>query len=191
LRDAHDNRQVKLRFFLFSDGRAELYKKIAQSSVPFEVFLKDVSEHCVHLVSGTAVFLTSTSQFTSPSLLHHYKHNRVLHQKVVLLTIVSVDFPAVRKKERVRVDSLGNGFYRLIARYGFMETPNVPSVLNRAYDLGLIKREEPISYYLGRETLLATGSVKMMKWRKRLFAFLSRNSQSETNYFGVERALSR
>jgi KUP system potassium uptake protein len=166
-------------------GRAELYKKIVESSIPFEMFLKDIEEHDVYRVTGAAVFMASSSQFTPPSLLHHYKHSRVLHEEVVLLTIMPAAFPAVSKKERLRVEKLGNGFYRLIARYGFMETPKVPRVLERAFDLGLIPRPDSISYYVGRETLIPTGKVKMMKWRKRLFAFLSRNSQSATNYFGL------
>ena len=169
----------------WKDGRAELYTKIVQSSLPLDAFLKDVLDHCVYRVPGTAVFMASTSQFTPPSLLHHYKHNQVLHQQVVLLTIVSADSPTVPKKDRVKVQELGNGFYRLIARYGFMETPKVPRILERAFDLDLIRRDDRISYYLGRETLIPTGRVKMSGWRKQLFAFLSRNSQSATSYFGL------
>ncbi len=168
----------------WKDGRAALSSKFLRQSLPFDDFLKDVGEHHIHRVSGTAVFLASSSRFTPPSLLHHYRHNQVLHKKVVLLTILSVEMPAVRK-DRIMVEELGNGFYRLIARYGFMETPNVPRVLNLAFRSERIPRTEPITYYLGRETLLPTGDAKMMRWRKSLFALLSRNSQSATNYFGL------
>ncbi|MFZ2447234.1 MAG: KUP/HAK/KT family potassium transporter [Syntrophobacteraceae bacterium] len=169
----------------WKDGRAALSSRFRRISLPFDTFLRDVAEHRIHRVSGTAVFLASSSQFTPPSLLHHYKHNQVLHEEVILLTIVPGEMPSVPERERIGVEELGNGFYRLIARYGFMETPNVPQVLNLAYNAGLIPRLDPISFYLGRETLLPTGDAKMMRWRKSLFAFLSRNSQTATNYFGI------
>lgn len=169
----------------WKDGRAALSGKFLASSLPLDAFLKDLEEHPIHRVSGTAVFLASTSRFTPPSLLHHYKHNQILHKEVILLTIMSADVPSVPERDRVEVEKLGSGFSRLIAHYGFMETPNVPHVMERAFGSGLLERHEPISYYLGRETLLPTGDAKMMRWRKSLFAFLSRNSQSATNYFGL------
>ncbi len=169
----------------WKDGRAALSRKFRRISLPFDLFLQDVAEKKTHRVKGTAVFMASSSKFTPPSLLHHYKHNQVLHREVVLLTIVPEDVPSVPDGERVEIEDLGNGFHRLVARYGFMETPNVPHVMNLGYRSGLIPRTEPTSFYLGRETLLPTGDADMMRWRKRLFALLSRNSQSATNYFGI------
>lgn len=168
----------------WKDGRAALSTKFRKTSLPFSLFLEDVVAHKTHRVPGTAVFLASSSIFTPPSLLHHFKHSQVLHQEVILLTIVGKHVPVVRG-ERIEVEVLGNGFYRLIAQYGFMETPNVPRIMKRAFSQGLIPQREPTSYYLGRETLLPTGDAPMMRWRKRLFAFLSRNSQTATNYFGL------
>lgn len=169
----------------WKDGRAELYKHIVKSSVTLDMFLDDVARHNVHRVAGTAVFMASTSSFTPPSLLHHFKHNKVLHEEVMLLTIAVTDAPQVPGEERIRIEPLGQGFHRIVARYGFMETPNVPRIMNRTYGTGLVPQIEPVSYYLGRETLIPTGPSPMMPWRKRLFAFLSRNSQSATNYFGL------
>ncbi len=169
----------------WKDGRAALSRKFLQTSLPLELFLKSVAEENVHRVSGTAIFMASSSKFTPPSLLHHFKHNQVLHKEVILLTIMLQEVPAVPDRDRIAIELLGNRFYRLIARYGFMETPNVPQVLEMAFRSGLIPCIEPISYYLGRETLLPTGEAKMMRWRKSLFGFLSRNSQSATNYFGL------
>ena len=162
----------------WKDGRAELYRRLVASLIPIEMFLKDVASHNVHRVSGTAVFMASSSQFTPPSLLHHFKHNQVLHERVLLLTIQVTDFPSVPDAERVSFEELGEGFHRVLAYYGFMETPNVPQIMQKAFAAGIIPSLHPISYYLGRETLITSGKSKVLRWRKGLFAFLSRNSRS-------------
>jgi KUP system potassium uptake protein len=169
----------------WKDGRAELYRRLLGSLIPIEVFLRDVAAHYVYRVSGTAVFMASSSQFTPPSLLHHFKHNQVLHERVLLLTIQVTDFPLVSDTERVEFEELGEGFHRVVAYYGFMETPNVPQIMAAAFDAGVIPSLFPISYYLGRETLITTGKSKFLRWRKALFAFLSRNSRSASDYFGI------
>ena len=169
----------------WKDGRAALYATIVRSSILLEMFLKDVATHDVHRVTGTAVFMASSSSYTPPSLLHHYKHNQVLHQQVLLLTIRSEDVPVVPEENRVNATNMGEGFFRVIAAYGFMETPNVPQIMQTLLQSGLIQELNPVSYYLGRETLILTGQSRMMHWRKQLFAFLSRNSQSAMSYFGL------
>jgi len=169
----------------WKDGRAELYRRLVASMIPIEMFLKDVAGHNVHRVSGTAVFMASSSQFTPPSLLHHYKHNQVLHERVLLLTIQATDFPSVRDDERLKFEELGEGFHRVLAYYGFMETPNVPHIMQKAFHAGVIPSLYPISYYLGRETLITSGESRVMRWRKGLFVFLSRNSRSAIDYFGI------
>lgn len=169
----------------WKDGRAELYRRLVHSMVPLDLFLKDLALHNVHRVSGTAVFMASSSQFTPPSLLHHFKHNQVLHERVLLLTIQVKDIPAVPDNERVVFEELGEGFHRVTAGYGFMETPNVPHIMQKALDAGIIPTLHPISYYLGRETLITTGRPKNLRWRRSLFAFLSRNSRSAIDYFGI------
>ena len=169
----------------WKDGRAQLYRRFVASMIPIEMFLKDVAEHNVHRVSGTAVFMASSSQFTPPSLLHHFKHNQVLHERVLLLTIQATDFPSEHDDERVKFEELGQGFHRVLAYYGFMETPNVPKIMKKAFQAGVIPSLHPISYYLGRETLITTGDSKAMRWRKGLFAFLSRNSRTASDYFGI------
>jgi len=120
-----------------------------------------------------------------PVLLHHYKHNRVFHEQVVLLSIVAVGVPTVPPEERLQLEPMGHGFYRLIAHYGFMETPNVHVIMRGAEGLGLKIIPEMTSYYLGRETLLTTGKSKMRHWRKTLFALMSRNTPTPTTYFGL------
>lgn len=169
----------------WEDGRAELYRRLASSLLPFELFLKDVASHNIHRVAGTAVFMASSSQFTPPSLLHQFKHNHVLHERVLLLTIQVTDFPTVAKEERVKFEELGEGFHRVLAYYGFMETPNVLRIMARALAAGIIPSLHPISYYLGRETLIISRKSRALRWRKGLFAFLSRNSRSAIDYFGI------
>lgn len=169
----------------WKDGRAALSEQFRMTSIPLDFFLEDARRRDTYRVRGTAVFLASSTRLTPPSLLHHYKHNKVLHGELILLTIISEDVPSVPDAERVRLEDLGAGMYRLTARYGFMETPKVPHVMDLAFNSEGLPRLDPISYYLGRETLLPTGNAKMMRWRKRLFALLSRNSQTATNYFGL------
>jgi len=169
----------------WKDGRAELYRRFSGTSLPLLLFLKDVEASNLHRVPGTAVFMASSSQFTPPSLLHHVKHNRVLHERVILLTINSAHVPTVPNENRLQVEQLAGEVYRLIATFGFMETPNVPQLLDDAFKAELIPPSPSVTYYLGRETLIPSGDSHMMRWRKYLFAFLSKNSQSATGYFGL------
>jgi KUP system potassium uptake protein len=125
-----------------------------------------------------------------PVLLHHLKHNKVLHERVVLVSILSEEVPNVPELERVTVRELGCGFYQVIARYGFMETPDVPAML-----ASLPRRPIPgpklevlpmeTTYFLGRETLLPDGPAPMATWRKRLFIVMSRNAQTASAFFGL------
>jgi KUP system potassium uptake protein len=108
-----------------------------------------------------------------------------LHERVLLLTIQVTDFPTVPDDERVKFEELGEGFHRVLAYYGFMETPKVPQIMKKAFAAGIIPSLHPISYYLGRETLITSGRSRVLRWRKGLFGFLSRNSRSAIDYFGI------
>lgn len=169
----------------WKDGREALYLNIRSTMMPLDAFITDVSKHGVHRVKGTAVFMASSANFTPPSLLHHFKHNKVLHEQVIFLNIQPVDIPTIPEEERLAFETLGHGFHRIIARYGFMETPHVPRIMNRALQMEMIPHVRPVSYYLGRETLLITGKSKMRRWRLHIFAFLSRNSRSAVEYFSI------
>jgi KUP system potassium uptake protein len=129
--------------------------------------------------------MTSAAGGIPPVLLHHFKHNKVLHQQVVLLSVVTEDQPVVSGRERLEIEDLGHGFYRVVAHYGFMQNPNVLKTLRRAQQKGLKCDPDTTSFYLGRETLLVTGRGRMARWRKTLFAFLSRNSRTATAFFGL------
>jgi KUP system potassium uptake protein len=118
-------------------------------------------------------------------LLHHFKHNQVLHETVVLLTISSEQTPYVKAADRVELTTLGCGFHRLTARFGYMETPNVPELLGSVASRGLKFDPARTTYYLGRETLLPGARRGMWRWQKHLFALVSRNARSATSYFGI------
>jgi KUP system potassium uptake protein len=166
-------------------GRTILGRELAAKMLPTDLFLADVDEHKPHRVPGAAVFMSSNPQGIPIVLLHHWKHNQVLHEKVILLSVEAETIPEVPEERRVQVKDLGRGFYRVTAHYGFMETPNVPQIMRRASKEGLQCSPGRTSYFLGRETLIATGNTNMWRWRKTLFSFVSRNARSATQYFGI------
>jgi KUP system potassium uptake protein len=166
-------------------GREILADMMRRSSMPLDLLLTDIGRKRVPRVPGTAVFLTSDPEGAPVVLLHHLKHNKVLHQQVVLLSVVSADVPEVEDDTRLHVETLEHGFFRVTATYGFMETPNVPQALAASATHGLRTRPSETSYYLGRERLISSGSSPMPRWRKKLFGFMSRNAQSATEFFGI------
>jgi KUP system potassium uptake protein len=131
------------------------------------------------------VFLSGTAGRTPPSLLHNIKHNRVLHTQVVFLTVVTEEQPLVPAGERAEATDLGQGFFEVTLRFGYMETPDVPAVLRGLDVPGLAFPPASTSYFLGKETVLATARPGMASWREHLFATMSRNAQSATTYFNL------
>jgi KUP system potassium uptake protein len=129
--------------------------------------------------------MTSNPTGVPVVLLHHLKHNKVLHQTVVIMSIEGEDIPQVSAQERVTVEVLGDGFYKVVGRYGFMETPDVPALLASVERQGLRARPAETSFYLGRETLLPGGPAKLAGWRKLLFIVMARNAQSATAFFNL------
>jgi KUP system potassium uptake protein len=166
-------------------GRELLGAYIAKSAKTFPAFSAELDAAMPHRVPGTAVFMTSTPDVAPPVLLHHLRHNKVLHERVVLLHVRTEGVPEVASAERVTVRELGHGLVEVIARYGFMETPVVPDIARACTEKGFPLVMGETTFYLGRETLLATGSGRMMRWRKRLFMFLSRNARHPTFYFRI------
>ncbi len=172
-------------FSSWRKGREELRKQLYSGLLPLNAFLADIERHPLARVRGTAVFMTISAEGTPPTLLHHVKHNHMLHEHVVLLTIRSAETPAVADEDRLRIERLPSGFYRLVAWYGYMETPNVPKIMRLAACLGLPLEPTRTTFYLGRETLLTSGTSPMRRWRKTLFAFMSRNAANPADYFGI------
>jgi KUP system potassium uptake protein len=130
-----------------------------------------------------AVFMTSNLQGTPPALMHNFMHNRVVHQHVVLLTVVTEEVARISERERVTLEELPEGFVRASARYGFMEYPNIPELLAKSRVPGYAL--EHTTFFVGRETLLASEKPGMAIWRERIFAFMARNAQSATLFFGI------
>ncbi|MDB4982987.1 MAG: trkD [Myxococcales bacterium] len=166
-------------------GRTLLGEKIAAEALPLEVFLEDIDMTNPVRVPGTAVFLTSTRRGTPAVLLHHFKHNKVLHQQVVILSIVTDAVPEVPSADFVHLKFFDRGFWGVTAHYGFMQTPDIVQVLRACASQGLYLNEADTSFYLGRETLLDGKGRGMASWRKRLFRYLSRNARSATDFFSI------
>lgn len=176
---------IALAMTTWKKGRSELYRNLIGARLPLDSFLSELPKSAMPRVTGTAVFMTLSPEGTPPTLLHHIKHNHVLHEQVVLLSIISKDTPVVHLDERIKMNVLGHGFYRVEAFYGFMQKPNVPQIMKIVAQYGLVTDPMTTTFYLGRETLLTGGKSKMMRWRKAVFAFMSRNAGNPTSYFGI------
>jgi KUP system potassium uptake protein len=162
--------------------RSREYEK---TRVKFEDFLSGLKFDPPKRVKGTAVFMTQDREGTPPALLHHLKHNQVLHEQLVILTIETRPEPTVPRNRRIQIVQLGHGFWRAIASYGFMETPSVPEIMRLAAQAGLASVRGRTSFYLGRETFVPTGRSNLPGWRKRLFTFMARNARSPTDFYNI------
>jgi KUP system potassium uptake protein len=166
-------------------GRAILGARLRERAYPFDLFQKDLLRIRPYRVPGSAIFMTGSGAGVPPTLIHNLRHNKVLHACVVLLTVVTEDVPVVSPDDRVLVEPLGSGFFRVTLRYGFIEEPNVPEAMTEARARGLAIDKDDITYFLGRETLLSTDRPGMSRWRERLFAIMSRNAMRATAFFRI------
>jgi len=164
-------------------GRKLLFDEIAQLSVPMQLVLD--SADGVNRAEGTAVFLTAIGEGAPSALLHNLKHNQVLHERNVLLTVIVEDKPYVTKGNRLLIDDMGKGFYRLRLFYGFMETPDIPSALEQCAKQGLSFDMMNTSFFISHAVIVAGAKPSMMKWRKRLFVALSRNAMNAAEFFNI------
>jgi KUP system potassium uptake protein len=166
-------------------GRQLLRELLAARSMPEEDLIKSIEGSRIPRVPGTAIFMTSESEGVPVVLLHHLKHNKVLHERVILLSVMVREFPDVPQDKRLTIEPLSQGFYRAKAFYGFMETPSADEIAALCTKAGVKAKYMDTTYYLGRERLLPIGPSKMAKWRKKLFAYLARNARSATEFFGI------
>ena len=164
-------------------GRRILRTKLTASTLPFDLFLTDVKASQPTRVPGTSVFMAGNPSGTPVALLHNLKHNKVLHDRVIILTCVTRDMPYVSENERLKLEKADLGFYRVIGYFGFMEEPNVPRLLELCQREGLEFKPEQTTFFLSRETIIPTRTPGMALWRERLFAMMSRNSQHATTFF--------
>jgi KUP system potassium uptake protein len=171
----------------WATGRQLVVRRLADAEVPLTQFFMSIAAKPPFRVPGTGIFMTARPEGAPPILVHHLTHNKVLHEHVVLLTVSIMDVPTVDPVTAITVDRLANGFWRVVAKFGFMEAPDVPFALERARTLGLNWRLEDTTYYLASLTLFThpSGRLGMMAWRDKLFVFLSRNARRATNYFQI------
>ena len=169
----------------WKQGRALLAVRFRERLHPLDRFLAEIAANPPHRVSGTAVFMTSNSDGTPPTLLHNLQHNKILHEQIILLTVSTMDSPVVANEDRLTVTPLQQGFFRVRACYGFTETPDVPAVLEQAVLAGRRIVATDTTYFLGTETLLATDKPGLPLWRERLFVLMSRNALRATTFFGI------
>ena len=168
----------------WSSGRQMVIQHLVSATMPLDEFLGRMTDGSPVRVPGTAVFMTAPDLGAPPILQYHLVHNQVLHEQVVLVTVITKDMPWVAATHRLRVFKLKRGFWRVHIHYGFMQTPNVPLALRLCEKYGLRIDPNSTTYYLGRETLLPPGQVSQMgRWRQRLFAFMSRNAVRATDFF--------
>lgn len=173
---------ILVMMLTWKDGRALVGQRIQASIVPLADFYEVLRVERPLRVPGTAVFMCSNAAGTPPSLMHNFLHNRVVHARVVLLTVKTEEDAYVAEAERVTVEELEQGFVRVVARFGYMENPDVPGLLKRAAIPGIDPEE--ITYFLGRETLLPHGKQHgLSAWRERLFVVMSRNAENATTFF--------
>ena len=183
-------------------GRVRLAALVRENTLPMDLFLQDIRRRQPHRVRGAAVFLTSDTTGAPPVLLHHLKHNQVLHEKVMLMSILTEEIPQVDQADRVRCQELGEGFYQVVAHYGFMETPDVPAILRA---LGADRQRRQAGGGRAHQHHLLSGARdadrdrrpgagrtppprtvgRMARWRKKLFIVMTRNAQSATAFFNL------
>jgi KUP system potassium uptake protein len=165
-------------------GRALLSERVSKDALELETFLSAVSDR-VSRVPGTAIFMTGEAGGTPGSLLHNLKHNKVLHEQVVVLTVHFEEVPYVPEEQRLELTIMPKNFYRLVVRYGFMEEPDVPAALRKAEGNGLHCDPMQSSYFLSRETVIPSAKPGMAIWREHVFAWMSRSATSAMDFFNI------
>ncbi len=166
----------------WAKGRQLMIARMSEATLPMQIFIKSAAPSAAR-VPGTAVFMTSSSDGVPHALLHNLKHNKVLHERVFLLTVRIEDVPFIQRKDRCSVKDYGSGFYRIILRYGFMEEIDVPAALAKVEGVGPTCKMMDTSFFLARQTLLASARPGMAIWREKLFAWMLRNAESAMEFF--------
>jgi KUP system potassium uptake protein len=166
-------------------GRALLNAAYDASAISATEFIASIAGHPPTRVHGASVFMHAAADDVPPALLRNLKHNRILHDTVVLLTVVTERVPHMRASERIDVTSLGDGFWRVVGRFGFMEHPNVPALLRLAEPHGLMLPPMETTYYLSRVTIVPSRKPGMSVWREHLFGFMQRNATPVSAFFGL------
>jgi KUP system potassium uptake protein len=164
-------------------GRELVLRGIKQGGLALAPFIDSVTAHPPPRVPGTAIFLTANANAVPNALLHNLKHNKILHERNVLLTVETLEVPLAEYGERTEITALGHEFFRLVIRFGFAEDPDIPSAMERCEAKGMRFEMMETTFFASRETVVATDRPGMPLWRDRLFAFLARNASSATAFF--------
>ncbi len=166
-------------------GRQILLQSLKIGAIALEPFIQGLVAHPPARVTGTAVFLTANREGVPHALLHNLAHNKVLHERVIFLTVLTEDEPYVPTEKRMQVTDMGNGFYRLYAHFGFKDEPDVPAALAACQRFGLEFNMMQTSFFLSRETIISTGIPGMAPWREHLFIAMARNAESAMSFFKI------
>ena len=167
-------------------GRALLREEVQKDGIPLDIFLPSLMLAPPTRVPGTAIFMTADKGVVPHALMHNLKHNKVLHERNAFLTVETMSIPYAPQEKRLKIDSVGEGFYRVLIRYGFMETPDVPLALMRSCDQGGIYFDPmDTTYFASRETIIASRNRGMPIWRDKMFAIMHRNAAPATGFFRI------
>jgi KUP system potassium uptake protein len=164
-------------------GRRILAERLSARALPLDQFMAGLGASDPVRVPGTAVFMTAQPRGTPQALVHNLRHNKVLHARVVVLTVQTTQTPHVQRDERVEIQPLGQDVFNVTLRYGFMDDPHVPYALQLAREQGLPIDDEDVTYFLGRETVIVTQGSGMAVWREKLFVLMARNAVRATAFF--------
>lgn len=176
---------VYLMMTTWRDGRKMLGKRLEERLMPLPQFVDTLGSRAIVRVPGNAVYMTGNPGMTPSALLMNLEHQKTLHERILVMTVATDRVPHVRGERRVQLDELGKGIHRVIARYGFRETPDVPRILDRLKEKGLELPLSETTFFLGRERLMTTRGPMLGRWRVGLFSFLARNSQRATAFFNI------
>jgi KUP system potassium uptake protein len=163
-------------------GRQLLFERLRDDTIPMDVFLRS-SKKSIHRVTGTAIYMTGSVDTVPHAMLHNLKHNKVMHERNILLTVITSDVPTWPDAERLEIRDLGSGFWRVIVRFGFMDIADVPNALKLGADRGLPVDLFDTSFFLSREAIRPSIRPGMPLWREALFAWMSRNATSAMDFF--------
>ena len=166
-------------------GRVMLFNRLSSETMPLNLFINSIGGGSVQTVPGTAVFMTGSHKYVPHALLHNLKHNKILHERNVLLTLVTRDIPFVDAEHRVHVEKISHSFYLITGSYGFKEQPDIPALLEHCAKYKLVFDMMDTSFFLSRERIVASVGPGMAMWREKLFVAMSRNAAAATDFFQI------
>jgi KUP system potassium uptake protein len=174
-----------LIMWTWTRGANILTAKTRRDSVPLVDLMEILRARAPHRAPGTAIFLTSDPEMTPVALMHNLKHNKVLHERNVILTVRTTETPRVREEDRVLIEKVNDDFKKVIVNYGFMESPNIPKALAVCRKQGLKFDIMATSFFLGRRSIVPSANSGMPLWQDRLFIYLMKNAANPTDFFKI------